>query len=73
MGFISIFSHTMVSLVGYGFVDDTDLLFTADSEEDLIQRAQDGLNLWESNLRATGGAVNTEKSVWYGKGFGWDG
>ena len=42
----------MVSLAGYGFVDDTDLSFTVDREEDLIQTAQDGLNLWELSLRA---------------------
>ena len=71
--FISCLSHTLVSLVGYGSVDDTDLLFTADCEENLIPTAQEGLNLWESNLRATGGAINAGKTFWYGIGVLWDG
>jgi len=58
--FISCLSHTLVSLVGYGVVKNTDLLFTADCEGNLIPTAQEGLNLWESCLRATGGAINAE-------------
>ena len=48
--FISSLSHTLVSLVGYGFVDDTDLIFISEQEDDLLQTAQDGLNFWESCL-----------------------
>ena len=55
----------MVSLVGCVFIDGTDLFFTVDSEKELIQTAQDGLNLWESSLRATGGFINAvKKLVW---------
>ena len=65
---ISCLLDTSVTLVGYSFVDDTDILFTTDSEEAFIQTAQERLNLWESNLSATGGAINTGKN-WFGIGF----
>ena len=62
-----------MSLVWYGFVDDTDLLFSSEREADLITAAQDGLILWESCLRATSGAINAWETFWYGIGFVWEG
>jgi len=49
------------------FVDDTDTIEMANEEEtweDLIERAQRGLDLWESLLRTTGGALEPTKSDW---------
>ena len=54
-------------------MDDMYLLFTSEQEDDLLQTTQDGLNLWESYLRATGGAINAGETFWYGIGFVWEG
>ena len=59
----------MIKLAGYGFVDDVDLIQTWNDEEKVIQKAEEGLQIWEGTLRATGGALSTEKSFWYGIAF----
>ena len=67
--FITSISGKMVSLVGFGFVDDVDLIQTSDVEENLIEMAEKGLELWEGCLRAIGGALSAEKYFWYGIAF----
>lgn len=47
--------------MGYGFVDDVDLLQTSDVEEYIIALAEKRLELWEGWLRATGGELSAEK------------
>ena len=53
----------------FAFVDDTDLIHANNdptvSTAQLIQEAQEALNLWEGLLRASGGALAPEKSYWY--------
>ena len=49
------------------FVDDTDMIETALRKETwnaLMNRTQEGLDLWESLLRTTGGALEPTKSDW---------
>ena len=49
------------------FVDDTDTIEMANDGEtwdELIERTQKGLELWESLLRTTGGALEPTKSDW---------
>jgi hypothetical protein len=58
---------TMISFVGYAFVDDTDLCITgqnpSDTEADVALRMQQALDLWEGGIRATGGAIVPEKLI----------
>jgi hypothetical protein len=70
--FRSALSNESTTLVGYAFVDDTDLV-TSDpggSKEKIIQKMQHSLDAWEGGLRATGGAIVLEKSHWYLIEFG---
>ncbi|MGL5936571.1 MAG: endonuclease/exonuclease/phosphatase family protein [Cetobacterium sp.] len=58
-----------VEIVGFAFVDDTDLIHAAHDRKTPTQRtlqeAQAALSLWENMLHATGGALAPEKSYWY--------
>ena len=52
-------------LCGFAFVDDTDTVQVMEpgtSTEELIAIAQEELNLWEQLIKATGGALEGEKS-----------
>jgi hypothetical protein len=54
-------------LSAISFVDDTDMVETAlakEAWEILLNRTQEGLDLWESLLRTTGGALEPTKSDW---------
>ena len=52
---------TMLTFVGFLFVDDTDLMITTKSADGtsrgLIDEVQRTLDAWEGYLRATGGAL----------------
>jgi hypothetical protein len=56
--FLSALSKISTTLVGFAFVDDTDLI-------------QNSLNAWEGGIRATGGAIEPKKSHWYLVDFIW--
>jgi hypothetical protein len=54
--------------VGYSFVYDTDIIQSVQPGEPfqvLATRMQADIDTWEGGLRATGGALKTEKSCWY--------
>ena len=54
-------------MAGYSFVDNTDFIETALPNEtwmSLFERAQNGLQLWETLLRTTGGAIEPTKIHW---------
>ena len=58
-------SQTSLHMVGFGFVDDTDLLHTLRKDDHistLIPSAQTVLNDWNKLLRITGGALEPSKS-----------
>ena len=67
--FISAFSQIVLKMVEYGLVDDVDLVQTNKEENLIIKNAEKCLKLWEDGLRATGGALATIKSFWYGIAF----
>jgi hypothetical protein len=69
---LSISLHT-TELVGYAFVDDTDLVVSKPdmSAIDTHSSMQSSLTTWEGGIRATGGAIVPEKSHWYLVEFGW--
>ena len=65
----SLIRKRVLELVGFAFVDDTDLVHTSSdpdlSTEDLIEEAQQALNTWHGLIRATGGDLAPEKGYWY--------
>ena len=64
-----------IRFVGYAFVDDTDLFASSEHEEatgtEVAVALQKSLNLWEGGIRATGGAIEPDKSFWYLIDFVW--
>ena len=68
-----------VKLVGFAFVDDSDIIQTATHLdgpiEDLLEAAQAGLNCFVGGMNATGGQVNpktlSKKCWWYLIHFEW--
>jgi hypothetical protein len=66
-------SKISTTLVGFAFVDDTDLVTSGPRMElqDVISRIQKALTAWEGGIRATGGAIEPRKSHWYLIDFAW--
>ena len=65
----SAISKEAIRFVCFNFVDDATLTqggpTNETSGEDILSNMQAVLNLWESALRATGGAIAHEKSYWH--------
>jgi hypothetical protein len=60
--------------VGYIFVHDTDIIQSGQPEapyQVLAMHMQADMDTWEGGLRATGGALEPEKSCWYLIRFCW--
>jgi hypothetical protein len=74
---LSAMAGTLVSFVCYAFVDDTDVIHSAESidtpGEVAIQEMQGVLDRWGGLLRATGGALVPSKSYLYAIDFKWNG
>jgi hypothetical protein len=66
-------SGNAIRLVGYAFVDDTDLIQTGrsstDSSEYVFTQAQKALDRWEALIKATGGALTVSKCRWWAVDF----
>jgi hypothetical protein len=64
-----------LKIVGFAFVDNKDLLRASRPGEQTYQEVgqdmQNGLDLWEGLLKATGGALIPEKTYWYLIDFKW--
>ena len=64
------------SIVGFAFVDDTDIVqgdLTVDlTYAEVHKAAQEGIDRWEGGLKATGGAIRPDKSFVYPIDFAWD-
>jgi hypothetical protein len=71
--FESALSRVATVLVGFAFVDDTDLITSKPriSLESVLERIQNALTAWEGGIRASGGAIEPKKSHWYLVDFGW--
>ena len=58
-----------MSLVCFGFIDDTDLILNSMDPDvtcnDLVATAQQALDTWEWLINVTGGTLAPEKSHWY--------
>ena len=73
--FKSAISRKTIRLVGYAFVDDTDLIQTArphESFQEVHLHTQQALDLWEGLIKTTGGAIAVDKCRWWGVDFQWD-
>ena len=75
--FESPLSHEQSHIVGFAFVDDTDLVafdMTTDDARwnNVEQEMQDAINRWEGGLKSTGGAIVPEKSWVYSIDFTFD-
>jgi hypothetical protein len=60
--FKSPITNIELKLPGFGFVDDTELVATATQGNQLMQCFQEAVCGWASMLRATGGALEPDKS-----------
>jgi hypothetical protein len=62
--FVSALSKLQTTLVGFAFVDDTDLVTSGPdmSIDEVKSRIQKSLIAWEGGIRATGGAIEPRKS-----------
>jgi hypothetical protein len=73
--FKAFISGEELKIVGFAFVDDKDLLRASSvgrkTGGEVTQEMQQGLDLWEGLLKATGGALVPEKSYWYLIDFKW--
>ena len=61
----SAIKRTCFQIAGFAFVDDTDTVQTGkrgQQTQQVVQKAQAELNLWEELIRATGGELEGEKS-----------
>ena len=65
----SVISQRALSLMCFGFIDDTDLILNSKDPSlpthELVHNAQSELATWEGLISATGGALAPEKSYWY--------
>jgi len=71
----SLLSGKTVKFVGFGFVDDVNLIatdnITTRPPHLILQQLQQTLDLWETGLRTSGGALSAKKSRWTYLDFHW--
>jgi len=71
----SLLTTDMVKFVGFGFMDDVDLIVadntTTRSPSSILQQLQQILDLWETGLWTSGGALSAKKSLWTFLDFQW--
>ena len=72
-------SGKVLTFVGYAFVDDTDICFTADNNDqpasELLPAFQNSVDCWAGLLNATGGGLEhrENKTFWHLIDFKWTG
>jgi hypothetical protein len=68
----------MVELVGFAFVDDADIMVTADGShgvtlpQEATSHMQASADTWVGGLHASGGTIVVDKSHWTLVDFAWD-
>ena len=73
--FTSAFSGITLMLIGFIFVDDTDLIVMGQPHDDaqvVITKMQQAIKFWNGILRVSGGALKPEKCYWYLAHFCWN-
>ena len=71
MEICSSISKQVFCLVGFAYVDDSDLIQSGTDPLQVLQSMQDLINSWGSLMAVTGGAICTEKSWWYMVDYTW--
>ena len=70
-------SGLVVAFMGYAFVDDTDLCYTARDNEtpatSILHDFQAAVDCWEGVLRSTGGGIGHDKTFWHLLDHKWTG
>jgi hypothetical protein len=65
-----------IQLVGYAFIDDTDLVQTGktgqETAQEVLVQMQAGIDLWGGLIKAAGGAFSFKKSRWWLLDFKWN-
>jgi hypothetical protein len=63
--FVSAITRLPTTLVGFAFVDDTDLVTSGPnmSTDEVCKKIQESLTAWEGGIRATGGASNPRNPI----------
>ena len=69
--FESPLDHFVTQMGGFAFVDDTDLLVTADDSSTLIAKMTEAVRTWEGGINASGGQLEPSKTYWYPIDFDW--
>ena len=72
--FVSSLSNQRTQIVGFAFVDDTDLIQTATANEgirEVHEELQKSVDHWEGLIKATGGALSVDKCKWWAIDFEW--
>ena len=71
----SAYSGVVLGLMGFLFVDDTDLVIISNSEDSMnmvLTKLQNAILCWNKLLRVTGGDLRPEKCYWYPIEFVWN-
>ena len=69
--FCTSISQEVFKLVGFAYVDDSDLIQTGTNPIDVLASMQRLINMWGSLIDVTGGALSIEKSWWYMVDYVW--
>ena len=67
-------SGSIIKIIGYSFVDDTDLVVGGSeiSQWEIADELQNALDTWHMGIELTGGALVPAKSFWSEVQFEWD-
>ena len=69
--FCTAISKETFKLVGFAYVDDSDLIQTGTDPTRVLASMQNLINMWGSLIDVTGGALSVEKSWWYMIDYVW--
>ena len=73
--FLSALDKCLEAAECFCFMDDTDLVQAALDPQStalaILSKVQQALSLWSGSVRATGGAINPEKSFWWLLDYDW--
>ena len=69
--FCTTLSKEVFKLVGFAYVDDSDLIQTGSDPITVLASMQRLINMWGSLIDVTGGALSVEKSWWYMVDYVW--
>ena len=66
-------STGLYKLCGFSYVDDCDLIADGDTADEVYQKLQSMLDLWDQLMEVNGAAIAPDKCWWYMVDFEWKG